>query len=101
MAKFQPGTSGNPGGRPKGLQRLADLARQHTEEAVETLVAIMRDERGSPTARAAAAAQILDRGWGKPTQPVGISENSLESFTDQELENSLLDALAAEHSITQ
>jgi hypothetical protein len=44
-----------------------DLAREHTEEAIKTLVRVMRDSK-SDQARAGAAGQILDRGWGKPAQ---------------------------------
>jgi hypothetical protein len=37
--------SPNPGGRPKALLDLQELARQHTEDAVNTLAAIMNDEK--------------------------------------------------------
>jgi len=35
---FRPGQSGNPGGRPKGI---AAKAREHTDKAVEVLVAAL------------------------------------------------------------
>jgi hypothetical protein len=63
--QFAPGSSGNPGGRPKDEARVAELARSYTSEAVETLVYLMRhgkDER----VRGTAAQALLDRGWGKP-----------------------------------
>jgi hypothetical protein len=63
--QFAPGTSGNPGGRPKDEARVAELARSHTIEAIDTLVELMRhgkDER----VRGTAAQALLDRGWGKP-----------------------------------
>lgn len=67
---FQPGQSGNPGGRPKLEGRVRDLARAQTENAIATLVRIMENGKAPAAARVSAASTILDRGWGKPTQPV-------------------------------
>lgn len=67
--------SGNRGkGRPKGALNKAtrdikELARAHGPEVVEGLVRLFR-EADSDTARIAAAKEILDRGYGKPTQPI-------------------------------
>jgi hypothetical protein len=82
---FKPGESGNPGGRPKGLHRAADLARAHTEAAIGILVEIMHDETAPPTARAAAASHVLDRAWGKATQPVDMTAGGPEGLSDEEL----------------
>ena len=63
--QFAPGSSGNPGGRPKDEARVAELARSYTTEAIDTLVELMRyckDDR----VRGTAAQALLDRGWGKP-----------------------------------
>ena len=68
MAKFQPGKSGNPGGRPKNLADVQELARCYTKKAIETLAAIMQNEKTPPAARVSAASAILDRGYGKPPQ---------------------------------
>jgi len=65
---FMPGQSGNPGGRPNSTIR--ELARQHSTEAVETLAKIMKAGR-SDRARILATNSLLDRAWGKPTQPIG------------------------------
>jgi uncharacterized protein (UPF0147 family) len=68
MARFQPGQSGNPGGRHKGLAEVMALARTYTKAAIETLATIMQDEAAPKHARVAAASALLDRGYGKPPQ---------------------------------
>lgn len=45
---FRPGVSGNPGGRPRELRDVTELARSHSPEAIETLVEIMNDETAPP-----------------------------------------------------
>lgn len=67
---FQPGQSGNPGGRPKVDHKVRDLARSFGEDAVRTLAAIMNDREAPPPARVSAAIHLLDRGFGKPKQEV-------------------------------
>jgi predicted ArsR family transcriptional regulator len=59
-------------GRPKGAYNKAtvdirEAAQQYTQEALETLLSVMR-EGDTSSARAAAANSVLDRGHGKPTQ---------------------------------
>jgi hypothetical protein len=64
---FQKGVSGNPGGRPKIAEEIQELAGQHSPEAIETLVQIMK--KGTPdSARALAADKILDRACGRAPQ---------------------------------
>jgi hypothetical protein len=77
--QFLPGQSGNPGGRPKDVHRVAELARSYTVEAIETLVDLMRhgkDER----VRGTAAQALLDRGWGKAK--VEVVSNAESSYLE-------------------
>ena len=76
---FQPGTSGNPGGRARGLSQVIALAREHTELAITTLVAIAKETKAGPAARVAAASALLDRGWGKPAQAVEATTTNVSA----------------------
>src|SRR6266536_3247597 len=75
---FKPGVSGNPGGRPRIAADVKALAMTHTTEAIETLVAIMRDKKAAATSRGAAAAQLLDRAIGKPEVSAKIENTTAE-----------------------
>jgi hypothetical protein len=67
---FKKDQSGNPGGRPKVVAEVKELARAHTEEAIQTLVSIMNNPKSAPAARVSAANALLDRGYGKPPQHI-------------------------------
>ena len=68
---FAAGVSGNPGGRPKGIEA---IAREHTVEAIAVLVRALSDE--DTRVAVTAASILLDRGWGKPKQMIaGDAEN--------------------------
>lgn len=49
---------------------IRSLARQHTEEAINALLRIIRKPDATDSAVVAAASYIIDRGWGKATQPI-------------------------------
>lgn len=57
-------------GKARALVEIRSLARSHTRTAIRVLVGIMRSEDATPAARVSAANAILDRGWGKATQPL-------------------------------
>ena len=84
---FQKGVSGNPGGRPKVLGDVQELARQKSPEAINTLSTIMHNEKAPPAARVAAANALLDRGYGKPTQPISqtLAKVDPSTISDEEL----------------
>lgn len=65
---FQKGQSGNPGGRPKVIGELREIARERTADALATLVSVMSDPKAPAAARVSAACAVLDRGYGRPTQ---------------------------------
>lgn len=71
---WRPGQSGNPGGRPREIGYLRELARERTEEAIETLADVMLNGE-SDSARVAAATALLDRGYGKPPQSIAVDAN--------------------------
>ena len=50
---------------PEQSQRLSELAKLYTEEALETLVDVARNGR-TDAARVSAANALLDRAYGKP-----------------------------------
>jgi hypothetical protein len=62
----------------KSLTEIRSLARGHTKTALNVLVGIMRSKDATAAARVSAANAILDRGWGKATQPVGNDDGTLE-----------------------
>ena len=64
----------NPGGFSKAqraaLLDVREAAKEYTPSALKTLANIMNNDKAPPSARVQAASVLLDRGWGKPTQPV-------------------------------
>ena len=94
---FQPGQSGNPRGRLPGnllprdhasvLERRGakEIAMKHTEEAMLTLIEIMRSKTNRPETRLIAANAILDRGLGKPQIHVEATVSQYDKMSDKEL----------------
>jgi hypothetical protein len=80
--QFKKGVSGNPGGRPRVIGEVRDLARQHTTDALNALVSIVNDGDANPGARVAAANTILDRGYGKAAASVEVKTSPGRDFAD-------------------
>ena len=84
-AKWQPGQSGNPGGRPKkkpvtsALERLLDDSK--AEGIARALIALASGEGKHAVA---AAREIMDRLEGKVSLPVEAKLN-VENMTDEEM----------------
>ena len=86
MSKFLPGVSGNPGGRPSGLSRVTELARAHSEKAIDALVAVL--DGPDPSLRIKAADMLLTRAWGKPAQALDEMEQRATAVRVQAMERS-------------
>lgn len=54
----------------KAPTEIRSLARSHTEAAINCLAGIMNKTDAPEAARVSAANSLLDRGWGKATQPI-------------------------------
>jgi hypothetical protein len=94
---FKPGVSGNPGGRPKRpasiehrrlIRDVRLAAREVTQEAINTLAAIMKDQKAPAAARISAAVALLDRAHGRPCQAIDVKvDYDLEQLTNEELDD--------------
>ena len=68
--------------RPKEVR---ELARTHTEAAINRLAFWMQSE--DPRASVAASNALLDRGYGKPVAPIEMDHhvNEFDGMTEEEL----------------
>jgi len=82
------GRTNNPKGKPKGTKNkstaeVKELAQTYGAGALTTLATIMRNS-DNDQARIAAAKELLDRGYGKVTQPMehsGPNGGPIQSVT--------------------
>jgi hypothetical protein len=66
----RPGAGRKPGKVGKAKKELQNMAKDHAQEALETLRKIMTNDQEPAAARVSAANAILDRGYGKPQQAI-------------------------------
>ena len=64
--QFLPGSLPNPGGRPKIPADVREAIRAACPEAVQFLIALVRNPKERTAYRLDAAKTLLDRGYGKP-----------------------------------
>ena len=89
-------TAKSKGGRPPGpakttrrnIMAAQRLFQAHAQEALETMIGIMRDPEADPAVRLKAANDVLNRAYGTPvstTVQVQISEEEREAIIDSSL----------------
>lgn len=74
---WAPGTSGNPRGRPRLGDALAERVRRRVDldKLIDVLYAQVDDRGIAPADRKAAAKELLDRGWGKAVETSVVEAN--------------------------
>lgn len=85
--RFKPGQSGNPNGRPKVPKEIKDMLKAATPDAAGLLIQCIHDDKCKMEIRVKAATEILDRVFGKATQPIdGKMDNTVVVQFAEEIE---------------
>jgi hypothetical protein len=75
-----------PNGRGAAFKHLRELARSHTEDAIQTIVNIMNNKSNDAWVRLACANAILDRGYGKPREGEVVEQEEMLTTPYQTVE---------------
>ena len=83
-SQWAPGKSGNPGGRPK----LPEEVKAGLRDLAATAIDVLREAMASDDhrVRVAAAAQVLDRGYGRAAQVIDATVTSMTDPSQAHLE---------------
>ncbi len=77
------------------MAELRAAARAHTELAITTLATVAGSKTAPAAARVTAAEALLNRGWGRPAQPVDINDSRPLAGVPAERLLAALEGLAA------
>jgi 3-methyladenine DNA glycosylase/8-oxoguanine DNA glycosylase len=91
----RPGSGRKKGSPNKATFELKQAAAEHGQEVLDALMRIIRDQETPANTIVAACRELLDRGYGKPTQYV--EENVTNSMTPdvlKRLETDMLERMA-------
>jgi hypothetical protein len=85
--RFQPGRSGNPGGRPKGLTRTArELIGDDGRAIIEFWISVMTDLSVRTSDRLEASRLLAERGWGKAADQQPLEDVNYYAVSRQQVE---------------
>ena len=98
--KFPKGQSGNPGGRPKVLGEVQELARQHAPSVIAEFARLALKPKNE-TARIAAIRELLDRGYGRPRQAMEVSAPAADPLDPLRLLMEEIDAISRKRTYKQ
>jgi hypothetical protein len=87
---WQPGISGNPGGRSKELALEQSAARleaaSHASEVIAYLLKVLRDDNEGTAYRLKAGIELLNRGLGLPQAQVDVDVNVRKQISQMSLD---------------
>lgn len=87
---FQPGVSGNPGGRTKKDIELEAHARLYAKYAIDVAAKILMNTEAPNVERLNAAKLILERGHGKPKEHITVKhERPISEWAEADLDNAI------------
>ena len=93
---FEKGQSGNPSGRPKVDKNVKEMLKAAAPKAAALLIETIEDPKVKMELRIRCAETVLDRVYGKATQPIEGAVVSLAAQISEEDAQKALEALGYE-----
>ena len=90
----RPGAGRKRGSLNKSTATLKEMAAEHTQAAIDVLVAVMADNDAPAAARVAAADKLLDRGYGRPAVFVDAQVHTVDKELMENIKNVRIERLS-------